>query len=157
MTAPSTQSGILLTEHCPARRSSEGLLRQAEAVGTGPMKISTNASGRWWLEGCTDPLVAGRLHRRAHRIAVQLRVPRPDGVFDIALTRLAADEVRDPMNPNMNPNGVLQAFIPSGAQCLCNALRDAFGQKDQDVAASNLDKFFECRRNKLNFQEYSVD
>ena len=105
---------------------------------------------------CVGPLVAGRLHGRAHRIALQLRVPRPDGTFDqgdSALVRLAVDEVRDPINPNQ----ILQAHIPSGVQCLCNALRDAFGQSDQDMASSSLDRFFECRRHKMSFQEYAVE
>ena len=96
------------------------------------------------------------LHGRAHRIALQLRVPRPDGTFDqgdSALVRLAVDEVRDPINPNQ----ILQAHIPSGVQCLCNALRDAFGQSDQDMASSSLDRFFECRRRKMSFQEYAVE
>ena len=58
---------------------------------------------------CVGPLVAGRLHGRAHRIALQLRVPRPDGTFDqgdSALVRLAVDEVRDPIcQPQSDPAG----------------------------------------------------
>ena len=45
------------------------------------------------------PVIAGRLYGRAHRIAMQLRVPRPDGNVDqgdAALVRLPVDEVRDP-------------------------------------------------------------
>ena len=97
---------------------------------------------------CVGPLVAGRLHGRAGRIALQLRVPRPDGAYDqgdAALVRLAVDEVRDPINPNQ----ILQAHVPPGVQCLCNALRDAFGQSDQDMASSSLDK--------MSFQEYAVE
>ena len=42
------------------------------------------------------PLIAGRLYGRAAKIALNLRVPRPDGGFDTgdaALARLSVDEV----------------------------------------------------------------
>ena len=56
------------------------------------------------------PLVAGRLYGRASTIAMSLRVPRPDGTFDVgdaALVRLAVDEVRDPAT-----NVIIQNHIP---------------------------------------------
>ncbi|CAJ1430110.1 unnamed protein product, partial [Effrenium voratum] len=102
------------------------------------------------------PLVAGRLQGRAQRIAIQLRVPRPDGGIDTgdaALVRLSVDEVRDPVNPQI----VLQQHIPSGVQSLCNALRDAFGQSDQDLVSVSLERFFELRRGKMTLREYSVE
>eukprot|EP00435_Cladocopium_sp_Y103_P057978 s380_g20.t1 len=86
------------------------------------------------------PVIAGRLYGRAHRVAVSLRVPRPDGAFDVgdaALVRLPVDEVRDPYT-----NEILQEHIPSGVQYLVNALRAAFGQMDQDLATSSLEAFF---------------
>ena len=96
------------------------------------------------------PLVAGRLQGRAQR------TPRPDGGIDAgdaALVRLSVDEVRDPVNPQI----VLQQHIPSGIQSLCNALRDAFGQSDQDLVSVSLERFFELRRGKMTLREYSVE
>ena len=103
------------------------------------------------------PVIAGRLYGRAHRVAVSLRVPRPDGTYDIgdaALVRLPVDEVRDPAT-----NELLQEHIPSGVQYLVNALRAAFGQMDQDLATSSLEAFFGLTRhgNKLSLSEYSVE
>lgn len=72
------------------------------------------------------PLLAGRLYGRASKLALNLRVPRPHGGWDVgdaALIRLAVEEVRDPNDPNV----VLQAYIPSGVQYLMNSLRQAFG------------------------------
>ena len=48
------------------------------------------------------PLLAGRLQGRAQKIALGLRLVRPDGQYDVgdsALVRLTVDEVRDPMDP----------------------------------------------------------
>ena len=101
------------------------------------------------------PLVAGRLYGRASTIAMSLRVPRPDGTFDVgdaALVRLAVEEVRDPAT-----NVIIQNHIPSGVQFLANALRTAFGQQDQDLATQALDKFFGLARGKLSLSEYSVE
>ena len=90
-------------------------------------------------------------------MAVNLKLPRPhDNGFDVgdnALVRLSVDEVRDPTNPQI----ILQAHIPSGVQALCNALRDAFGQSDQDMVSRSLESFFEFKRGKLTLQEYSVE
>ena len=47
------------------------------------------------------PLIAGRLYGRAAKLAMALRVPRPDGAVDVrdaALVRLAVDEVHDPVS-----------------------------------------------------------
>lgn len=102
------------------------------------------------------PLVAGRLTGRAQKIAIHLRLPRPDGTVDVgdeALVRLSTDEVRDPNDHSV----ILQHHIPSGVQALCNALRDAFGQSDQDMVSRSLEAFFEFRRGKLTLQEYSVE
>ena len=43
--------------------------------------------------------------------------------------RLSVGEVRDPNGPTI----VIQHHILSGARSLCNGLRDAFGQSDQDM------------------------
>ena len=102
------------------------------------------------------PLVAGRLIGRAQKLAINLRLIRPDGGYDVgdqALVRLTVDEVRDPTDPNI----ILQHHIPSGVQALCNALRDAFGQSDQDLVSKALESFFEFRRGKLSLQEYAVE
>ena len=45
------------------------------------------------------PQVAGRLQGRAQRIALELKLIRPDGTYDVgdaALVRLSVDEVIDP-------------------------------------------------------------
>ena len=101
------------------------------------------------------PTIAGRLYGRAHRVAMSLRVPRPDGSFDTgdaALVRLEVDEVRDPATGLL-----LQAHIPSGVQFLTSALRTAFGQQDQDLATQSLERFFNLARGKLSLQEFSVE
>ena len=103
------------------------------------------------------PLVAGRLVGRAQKLAINLKLPRPhDNGFDAgddALVRLSVEEVRGPMNPNI----IIQHHIPSGSQALCNALRDAFGQSDQDMVSRSLEAFFEFRRGNMSLQEYSVE
>ena len=103
------------------------------------------------------PLIAGRLYGRASKVATTLRVPRPDGSYDVgdaALVRLSVDEVLDPVS-----GAVLQHHIPSGVQHLVAALRQAFGQQDQDLATASLERFFSLSRqgNKLSLAEYSVE
>jgi hypothetical protein len=101
------------------------------------------------------PTIAGRLYGRAHRVAMSLRIPRPDGghdTGDAALVRLEVGEVRDP-----NTGMVIQAHVPSGVQHLTAALRMAFGQQDQDLATQSLEKFFGLARGRLSLQEYSVE
>ena len=97
---------------------------------------------RLWYRICNlpdeaiGPTIAGRLYGRAHRVAMSLRVPRPDGTWDTgdaALVRLEVDEVRDPTT-----NQLIQAHVPSGVQHLTAALRMAFGQQDQDLATGSL-------------------
>eukprot|EP00434_Breviolum_minutum_P029296 symbB.v1.2.025911.t1/scaffold2550.1/size76503/5 len=62
--------------------------------------------------------------------------------------------VLDPMS-----GAVLQHHIPSGVQFLVSALRQAFGQQDQDLATASLERFFSLSRqgNKLSLAEYSVE
>jgi hypothetical protein len=101
------------------------------------------------------PLIAGRLYGRASKLAMALRVPRPDGSVDIgdaALVLLAVDEVHDPTTGQL-----IQPHIPSGVQFLINALRQAFDQQDQDLATQALDKFFSLTRSKMSLAEYSVE
>ena len=102
------------------------------------------------------PLVAGRLTGKAQRLAMQLRLPRPDGGIDVgseALIRLSVDEVRDPADPTR----IIQAAIPSGIQALCNSLRETFGYSDQELVSQALDDFFQFRRGKLSFPEFCVE
>eukprot|EP00435_Cladocopium_sp_Y103_P071325 s194_g37.t1 len=101
------------------------------------------------------PLVAGRLYGRAAKVALSLRVPRPDGSFDsgdAALARLSVDEVRD-----MQTGAVIQNHIPSGVQFLTSALKAAFGQQDQDLATQALERFFNISRSRMTLAEYSVE
>ena len=101
------------------------------------------------------PLLAGRLYGKAGKIALALKVPRPDGTYDTgdaALSRLAVDEVRDPTT-----GALLQEHIPSGVQFLTDALKNAFGQMDQDLATQALERFFNCTRGKMSLAEYSVE
>ena len=101
------------------------------------------------------PLLAGRLYGKAGKIALALKVPRPDGTYDTgdaALSRLAVDEVRDPTT-----GALLQEHIPSGVQYLTDALKNAFGQMDQDLATQALERFFSCSRGKMSLAEYSVE
>ena len=73
-----------------------------------------------------------------------MRIPMPDGQLDIGpdtLSRLAVDEVVDP-----NTGAIIQNHIASGVQYLMHALRQAFGQRDQDLATAALDKFFGLSR-----------
>ena len=102
------------------------------------------------------PLVAGRLQGKAQRLALQLRLPRPDGGVDVgsdALVRLSVDEVRDPTNPSI----ILQNAIPSGIQSLCNSLRDAFGFSDQELVSKSIQDFMEFRRGRMAFSEFSIE
>ena len=102
------------------------------------------------------PLLAGRLQGRAQKIAMGLKLVRPDGTYDVgdsALVRLSTDEVRDPMDPNV----ILQHAIPSGVQALANALRETFGQSDQELATHSLEQFFLFKRGKLSMHEYASE
>ena len=102
------------------------------------------------------PLVAGRLVGKAQKLALQLRLPRPDGAMDTgsdALVRLPVDEVRDPANPQV----ILQHHIPSGIQALCDKLRETFGHTDQEMASKSLEALFELKRGRLSLQEYAVE
>ena len=45
----------------------------------------------------------------------------------------------------------------SNLQYLINALRQAFGQQDQDLATQAFDKFFSLSRGKMSLAEYSVE
>eukprot|EP00435_Cladocopium_sp_Y103_P033941 s920_g8.t1 len=57
------------------------------------------------------------------------------------------------------PGAVIQQAIASGVQYLMHALRQAFGQRDQDLATAALDKFFGLSRQgqKMSLAEYSVE
>ena len=101
------------------------------------------------------PMIAGRLYGKASKIAMTLRVPRPDGLVDVgdaALVRLAVDEVLDPQT-----GAVLQQHIPSGVQHLITALRQAFGVQDHDLATQSLERFFGLTRGRMSLAEYNVE
>lgn len=127
-----------------------------------PLKLFFEKLKLWYRtctveDECVGPLIAGRLYGRAAKVAMGLRVPRPDGGVDVgdsALVRLSVDEVRDPTT-----GAIIQNHIPSGVQCLANALRQVFGQQDQDLATSALEKFFSLTRAgaKLSLAEYAVE
>ena len=126
-----------------------------------PLKLFFQKLKLWYRvydgpDESVGPLVAGRLGGRAQKIALNLRLVRPDGTYDVgdsALVRLSVDEVRDPADPTQ----IIQAHIPSGVQALAEALRDAFGQSDQELTTSSLESFFELRRNRLSLQEYAAE
>ncbi|OLQ14518.1 hypothetical protein AK812_SmicGene1358 [Symbiodinium microadriaticum] len=103
------------------------------------------------------PLVAGRLAGAAQRIALELKLVRPDGQFDVgdaALVRLSVDQVIDPADGTT----ILQHAIPSGVQALCNALREAFGESDDTQVTKALESFFEYRRPPaLGLQEFAAE
>ena len=116
---------------------------------------------RLWYRVCNlddeviGPLIAGRLYGRAAKVALSLRVPRPDGSVDTgdaALARLTVEEVRD-----LNSGAIIQNHIPSGVQFLTSALKAAFGQQDQDLATQALERFFAINRSKMTLAEYSVE
>ena len=112
-------------------RNSLGGVAQGRTWGPGiesyPLKLFFNKLKLWYR--CTEvpdeivgPLVAGRLVGRAQSIALELRLIRPDGTYDIgdaALVRLSVDQVLDPNDGHT----VIQHHIPSGVQALCNAQR----------------------------------
>ena len=71
------------------RTTRSGFSSSASSCGTG----SSMATTLWQLVG---PLVAGRLQGKAPRLAMNLRLPRPDGQMDVgsdALTRLSVENV----------------------------------------------------------------
>ena len=127
-----------------------------------PLKLFFSKLKLWY--GCCEvpdevvgPLIAGRLQGGAQRIALELKLIRPDGGYDIgdaALVRLSVDEVLDP-NDGVT---VIQHHIPSGVQALCNALRDTYGDNDETQAMRSLENFFEYRRpHGQSLQEDSAD
>ena len=126
-----------------------------------PLRLFFDKLKLWYqiFDGADElvgPLVAGRLQGKAQRLALQLRLPRPDGGVDVgsdALVRLSVDEVRDPTNPAI----ILQTAIPSWIQSLCNSLRDAFGFSDQELVSKSIEDFMEFRRGRVAFSEFSIE
>ncbi|CAE7229802.1 RE1, partial [Symbiodinium sp. CCMP2456] len=127
-----------------------------------PLKLYFSKLKLWYR--CTEvpdevvgPLIAGRLVGRAQRIALELRLIRPDGTYDTgdaALVRLSVDQVLDPTDGVT----VLQHHIPSGVQALCNALKQAFGETDETATTKSLEMFFEFRRPaSQDLQEFAAE
>ncbi|CAE8738763.1 unnamed protein product, partial [Polarella glacialis] len=103
-------------------------------------------------------LVAGRLQGATQKIALRLRLPRPvaaGGGYDIgdeALIRLSQEQVIDPAN-----NTIVQEYIPSGLQFLCQALRAIYGLQNQDRTTVALDSFYEFKRGHLGLAEFAQE
>ena len=127
-----------------------------------PLKLYFSKLKLWYR--CTEvpdevvgPLIAGRLVGRAQRIALELRLIRPDGTYDTgdaALVRLSVDQVLDPSDGVT----VLQHHIPSGVQALCNALKQAFGETEETATTKSLELFFEFRRPaSQDLQEFAAE
>ena len=127
-----------------------------------PLKLYFSKLKLWYR--CTEvpdevvgPLIAGRLVGRAQRIALELRLIRPDGSYDTgdaALVRLSVDQVLDPADGVT----VLQHHIPSGVQALCNVLKQAFGETDETATTKALELFFEFRRPaSQDLQEFAAE
>eukprot|EP00435_Cladocopium_sp_Y103_P017768 s3364_g4.t1 len=126
---------------------------------TYPLKVYMDRVRMWYrlwdgLDESVGPMLAGRLRGRAQSIALQIRLPTPNGDIDVgdaALIRLSVDEVRDP-----NTNEIIQHPQPSGVQALMTALRSAFGEAEQLQATKSLETFFEFKRGRLSLAEWSV-
>ena len=127
-----------------------------------PLKLFFSKLKLWYRccevpDEVVGPLIAGRLQGRAQRIALELKLVRPDGTFDVgdaALVRLSVDEVIDPADGV----AILQRHIPSGVQALCNALRDAFGDTDEAQTTKALEVFFEHKRpHGQELQEFAAE
>ena len=127
-----------------------------------PLKLFFSKLKLWYrccevADEIVGPLIAGRLQGGAQRLALELKLVRPDGGYDIgdaALVRLSVDEVIDP-NDGVT---IIQHHIPSGVQALCNALRDTYGDNDETQAMRSLENFFEYKRpHGQSLQEYSAD
>ena len=127
-----------------------------------PLKLYFSKLKLWYR--CTEvpdevvgPLIASRLVGRAQRIALELRLIRPDGTYDTgdaALVRLSVDQVLDPTDGVT----VLQHHIPSGVQALCNALKQAFGETEETATTKSLELFFEFRRPaSQDLQEFAAE
>ena len=106
---------------------------------------------------CVGPLVAGRLGGGAQKIALELKLIRPDGRYDYgdaALVRLSTEQVVDPYDGVT----ILQHAIPSGVQALCNALREAYGDTDEIQTTRALENFFEHKRTQgQDLRQFSVE
>ncbi|CAJ1364862.1 unnamed protein product [Effrenium voratum] len=130
MAMPSGSGGIPLTEF---RRD----LPPGWEPGDPNYSLTTYFQRLWYLQTevpdeCVGPIVAGRW----------------------TLVRLSVDEVRDPADPAQ----ILQHAIPSGVQALCNALRAAFGQTDEQLLTKALEAFFDFKRkNAMTLQEFSLE
>ena len=128
-------------------------------AATYPLKVYMDKVRMWYRlwdgpDESVGPMLAGRLRGRAQSIALQIRLPTPNGDIDVgdaALIRLSVDEVRDPTTGE-----ILQHPQPSGVQALMTALRSAFGEAEQLQATKSLEVFFEFKRGRLSLAEWSV-
>ena len=123
-----------------------------------PLKLFFSKLKLWYRccevpDEVVGPLIAGRLQGGAQRLALELKLIRPDGGYDAALVRLSVDEVLDP-NDGVT---IIQHHIPSGVQAFCNALRDTYGDNDEQQTTRALENFFEFwRPHSQSLQEYAA-
>eukprot|EP00439_Symbiodinium_sp_Y106_P034604 s9054_g4.t1 len=116
------------------------------------MDVGSDALVRLPVDEVRDPSDPNIVVQRAIPSGVQA-LCKALPVGSDALVRLPVDEVRDPSDPNI----VVQRAIPSGVQALCKALPDAFGLSDHEMVSRSIEDFFEFRRGKMTFQEYSTE
>ncbi|CAE8654026.1 unnamed protein product, partial [Polarella glacialis] len=115
-------------------------------------RVAENAEARLGV------FVAGRLQCVPQKIAIRLRLPRPvaaGGGYEIgdeALIRLSQAQLTDPATGT-----IVQEYIPSGLQRLCQELRSIYGLQDQDKTTVALDSFYEFRRGHLPLAEYAQE
>ncbi|CAE8626795.1 unnamed protein product [Polarella glacialis] len=128
-----------------------------------PIKLFFERLKLWYrvtdnAEAQLGVLVAGRLQGAPQKIALRLRLPRPvaaGGGYDIgdeALIRLSQEQLIDAAT-----NTIVQEYIPSGLQFLCQALRAIYGLQDQDRATVALDSFYEFKRGHLGLAEFAQE
>ncbi len=131
-----------------------------------PIKLFFEKLKLWYrvtdnAEAQLGVLVAGRLQGAPQKIALialRLRLPRPvaaGGGYDVgdeALIRLSQEQLVDTVT-----NTIVQPYIPSGLQFLCQALRAIYGLQDQDKTTVALDSFCEFKRGHLGLAEFAQE
>ncbi|CAE8655901.1 unnamed protein product, partial [Polarella glacialis] len=128
-----------------------------------PIKLFFEQLKLWYrvtdnAEAQLGVLVAGRVQGAPQKIALRLRLPRPvaaGGGYDIgdeALIRLSQEQLIDAAT-----NTIVQEYIPSGLQFLCQALRAIYGLQDQDRTTVALDSFYEFKRGHLGLAEFAQE
>ncbi|CAE8712259.1 unnamed protein product, partial [Polarella glacialis] len=128
-----------------------------------PIKLFFERLKLWYrvtdnAEAQLGVLVAGRLQGAPQKIALRLRLPRPvaaGGGYDIgdeAIIRLSQEQLIDAAT-----NTIVQEYIPSGLQFLCQALRAIYSLQDQDRTTVALDSFYEFKRGHLGLAGFAQE